>query len=227
MLKKIKNQFFFLIEGLIRNISGRLGEYIRYLYYSRRFKSCGKNIKIEHGVIFENPENITLGDDVWFLPFSMVTARPLGLLFQNRVLKKIHNEDFKHDLGEIVIGNQVSIGAYNIIQGYGGLDIKDKVTTSARVSIYSFSHYPVNEENLSEVTYANSMVKNSPVSCIESPIVIGKGAWIGLSCTVFGGTVGDLSFVSANSIVVKSIEYNSYATGNPAVRVKARFKLND
>ncbi len=42
ILQKI---IFPIIESCIRNISGGLGQRIRYQYYKRRFKSCGKNVK--------------------------------------------------------------------------------------------------------------------------------------------------------------------------------------
>lgn len=216
-----------LIESLIRNIGGKAGELIRQFYYRRRFKRCGQNLKIDVGVIFENADNISVGDNVWFLPFSIITARPKKLIMKDRLLKKVSNDKFDKEIGEIVIGNEVSIGAYNIVQGYGGLSIQDRVTTSARVSLYSFSHYPVCEEDPSKITYANSMVKSDSISCIESPIVLETGVWVGLSVSVFGGVVGKYSFISANSIVTKSLPENSYASGSPAKRIKERFKIDE
>jgi acetyltransferase-like isoleucine patch superfamily enzyme len=85
------------------------------------------------------------------------------------------------------------------------------------------SHYPIDESNRSLVTYANAMVKSNDISCIESPVVIYDGVWLGLNVIVLGGTIGKNSFVSANSIVTKSIQENSYASGSPAVKIKNRF----
>ena len=44
-----------------------------------------------------------------------------------------------------------------------------------------------------------------------------------MGVSIFGGTVKKNSFVTANSVVIGDIEENSYASGNPAVRVKERF----
>ena len=220
----IKRVLFSIIESFIRNIGGGIGQKIRYQYYKRRFKECGKNVKIDIGVVFENPENIEIGNNVWIMIYSTVIARPLDFNIKDRVEKKVKNETFeKCNTNSLKIGNEIQIGAYNIIHGFGGLVIKNRVTLSARVSIYSHSHYFRDEENKSKVTYANGMVKNAPISCIESPIVLEEGSWLGLGVSIFGGTVKENSFVTANSVVVGDIEENSYASGNPAKRIKERF----
>lgn len=164
-----------------------------------------------------------IGSDVWFLPYSILTARPVGENFENRVVKQKINTNFRHAKGSLHIGNQSSIGSYNILQGYGGLDIGDKVTTSARVNIYSFSHFPYDENNRSIVTYANAMV-DGPISCIESPIVIQDGVWLGLSVSVFGGTIHENTFVSSFSFVNTDLDKNIIAKGNPANEISKRFK---
>ena len=221
ILQKI---IFPIIESCIRNISGGIGQRIRYQYYKRRFKSCGVNVKIDEGVIFQTPENMEIGSHVWFLPFSIISARPSYTKFENKLVHKKENLSFDIEKGSIKIGNEVSIGAYNIIQGMGGIIINNKVTTSARVSIYSFSHYPFDKNDLTKVTYANSMVKSKSVSCIESPVVLKEGVWLGLNVIVFGGTVGKNCFVVTNSVVIDDLGENSYAVGNPAKKIKNRFK---
>ncbi len=65
MLKKLKIVIDDLIRTVITNISGNVGRKIRYLYYSKRFKKCGKNVLIDEGVIIQNPEWISIGNDVW------------------------------------------------------------------------------------------------------------------------------------------------------------------
>ncbi len=223
---KLNYLFTSLVESSIRNIGGPMGMRIRERYYSRRFKHCGKNLRIDINVIFENANNISVGHHVHFLPHSIITARPSKLELSNRILKVRKNKDFSHEEGELIIGNEVGIGAYNIIQGYGGLYIGNRVTTSARVSIYSFSHYFRDDRNPSLVTYSNSMIQgeaSNDISCISSPIVIEEGVWLGLNTIVFGGTIGKNTFTTTNAVVVKNIPENSYASGSPAIRIRDRF----
>ena len=84
ILKKI---IYPLIESCIRNISGGIGQRIRYQYYRRRFKSCGVNVKIDEGVIFQTPENMEIGSNVWFMSYSIITARPIGFKLDIHIIK--------------------------------------------------------------------------------------------------------------------------------------------
>ena len=228
IMKIIKIVLFSLIESAIRNISGGLGRRLRAVYYSRRFKSCGVNLTIDEGVIFHNSENITVGDNVWFNCYAMVTAGATSKPdFSGRIIKERENTGFNGEVGEIIIGDESGIGAYSTIQGLGGIKIGSRVTMSSYCKVFSFSHMPNDPSDLSKITYATSMVKDKPIACIISPVVIEDGVWLGLSVSVFGGTVGSLSFVSTNSIVIKDIPNNSYASGSPAIKIKERFHLNE
>ena len=88
----LKRFFFPLIESFLRNISGGLGRKLRYYYYRTRLGACGKNVFIDIGVIFNNPELIFIGSNVW--------------IGANCVI-----------LPGTQIGDEVTIGAGCIIQG--------------------------------------------------------------------------------------------------------------
>lgn len=223
MLKKLKIVIDDLIRTVITNISGNVGRKIRYLYYSKRFKKCGKNVLIDEGVIIQNPEWISIGNDVWIDKYSVLMAGPVKL--ENNFVKKRDNNNYKWNEGELIIGNEVHIGIYNIIQAHSGVYIGDKVTTSAGVKIYSLSNYPFNEHNPEMITYANCMVKDGIIAYISSPIVIEENVWLALNSIVLGGYIERNSFITSNSIVIHDISENSYASGNPAKRIKERFKI--
>ena len=225
MLKKIKRIFDDIIITLITNISGSTGKKIRYWYWTKRFKKCGKNVMIDEGVIIQNPEWISIGDNVWIDKYSILMAGPVKL--ENNFTKKIDNKNYKWSEGELVIGNGVHIGIYNIIQSHAGVYIGSKVTTSGGVKIYSLSNYPFDENNPEIISYANCMVINAPVLYIHSPIVIEEGVWLGLDAVVLGGVVGKNSFITSKSLVLHNISQNSYASGNPAKRIKSRFKIGE
>lgn len=212
-----------LIESLIRDISGPLGRKLRYWYWSKRFKKCGKNVLIDEGVIIQGAEWISIGNNVWIDKYCILMAGPVNL--EGQIVKRRDNKNFKWEIGELVIGDEVHIGIFNIIQAHGGVYIGNKVTTSAGVKIYSLSNYPFDENNPEVITYANCMVRNSPVAYILSPIVIEDGVWIGLNSIVLGGCIGKNSFIVSGSIVLKDIPENSYASGYPAKKIKDRFQI--
>lgn len=60
-----------------------------------------------------------------------------------------------------------------------------------------------------------------------APVVVKKGAWIGVSATLLPGTeIGDCSVISAGSTVTGIIPNDCIVTGNPAT-ITRRFSTND
>lgn len=60
-----------------------------------------------------------------------------------------------------------------------------------------------------------------------APVLIRKGAWVGVSATLLPGTeIGECSVVSAGSTVTGIIPNDSIVTGNPAT-ITRRFSTND
>ena len=222
MLVKLKRFFFDVIESVIRNISGGVGRRIRYAYYKRRFARCGHNVIIDVGVVIENPGLMEFGDNVWINSYTQLVAG-IPDNTDNRIMKVVINKDYPGKSGRLYIGSGVGVGSYNILHAFGGLFIGKNVTTSAGVKIYSFSHYYRDDSNPALITYANCMVDSDHISCITSPIVICDGVWVGINATVFGGTIGENSFIGANSVVMSELPPNSYALGQPAKRIKDRF----
>jgi len=227
-IKKMIRNFFILLDDLLRSfiiyLPGHLGRKLRYFYYKRKFKKCGKNVKIDEGVIIEGPEWISIGDNVLFDKYCLLTAGKNDLT--NKIVKIRENKDFTAKEGELIIGSGVHIGANSIIQALGGVYIGNNVTLSAGCKIYSLSNYPIDEKHPNIITYANYLVKDQKkVSYIVSPIVIEDNVWIALDCLVLGGTVGKNSFITSRSLVLYDIPQNSYASGSPAKKTKDRFKL--
>jgi len=203
-------------------VLGRKLRYLYYLYYRRKFKRCGKNVIIDEGVIIQNPEWISIGDNVWLDKYCILIAGPVKF-GRKSLIKEVENKNFIFEKGELIIGNNVHIGIGNIIQAHSGVYIGNNVTTSAGVKIYSLSNTPNFEEDFSLITYANYLA-DGYVSYIISPIVIEDGVWIALNSMILGGTIGKYSFIASNSIVYKDIPENSYASGCPAKKIKERFK---
>lgn len=208
------NIFQILIEGRIRNIGGGVGVRLRRFFYKRKFKSCGKNLRIDVGVVMEGLSYVSLGDNVWIDKNCILMAGKVDLPSDKE--KRFVNPEFLFTEGELHIGSNVHLAPGTIIQAHGGVAIGDNFTASAGCKIYSLSNDPA----LCKMgTYSNS-----DIAYLKSQIVIGENVWLGLNTIVLGGTVHKNSFVTPNSVVIKSLEENSYAGGNPAVRIKDRFK---
>jgi acetyltransferase-like isoleucine patch superfamily enzyme len=193
---------------------GGIGQRLRRIAYSPFFGELGHTVKIDIGCIFDNPANIFIGNNVWIMPRCHLTARPLNIQSLVDLNRPIYVRDSSDNRGSIIIGNEVSIGEGNIIQGYGGVSIGDRCTTSARVSIYSMSHAVRNRNKQGERSFANSMVTSSSnIPCVANEIVLHEGVWIGLNAIVFGGVLGEYAFIKANSVIMNEVSENSITDG--------------
>ena len=207
--------FHGFIEGLLRNMSGGVGRRLRYYYYKLRFNSCGINVQIDEGVFFQGPENISIGSNVWIDKYCIFIA---GKISKNaseniRQVGEINNINE----GELVIGNNAHIGINTVIQAHGGIRIGDYFTSSPGCKIYTLSN---DVKRCISGTYGEG-----EKYYIRSSILIENNVWLGINVTVLGGRVGKDSFIAPYSNVMGNIEENSFAEGNPAVKIKNRLEI--
>jgi len=216
MIKKFKELFLKLIETLIRNISGKLGVIIRREYYSRRFAECGENVRIYEGVIINGAEHMHLGSNIAIDKYCILMAGKVEVANEDEQIQYKKNENYKFKIGEFHLGSNVRIAPYSLIQAHGGVSIGDNFMASSGCKIYSFSN---------DVSQCNAETfSNKTIHHILSPIHICDNVWLGLNAIVLSGTIHKNSFIAPNSVVLKSIEENSFAVGNPAKKIKNRLK---
>jgi len=214
MRKKFLRQLYLLIETLIRNISGRIGQILRRKYYSNRFAKCGTNLRIDEEVIIQGVEDIFIGDNVWIDKYCILMAGKVNIPKEKVKIKQ--NKNYIYNDGELHIGSNVHLAPQCIIQAHSGVSIGDYFTASAGSKIYSFSN---DAKNCRYGTHSKDQI-----GYIKSPISIGKNVWIGLNSIILGGNIERNSFIAPNSVVVTSIKENSFASGNPAKKIKDRFQ---
>ncbi len=220
----MKNKIFIYIQFFLRNIPGGFGQKFRSIIYRNFFGSWGKNVKIDIGVIFDNPSNIFLGNNIWIMPYSHLTANVDIVDTQSKRPIYFKNKDYY--FGKIIISDEVSIGEYNILQGYGGIFINKYCTTSARVSIYSMSHSVSNKEAPEKLSYANSMIQISDnIPCVSNSIELSEGVWLGYNSVIFSGKIGKYVFIKSFSVVNNDIE--DYLIYNDGTSKKFRYLNNE
>jgi acetyltransferase-like isoleucine patch superfamily enzyme len=226
MFKKV---FSTIVEWQIRSIPGGIGQRIRYAYYKRRLGGCGKNVRIEEWVIFQNPENIFIGDDVWIFSHSVLTApnsRDVELN-DNKHVMQVASDEADASVHCLRIGNEVQIGLYSVLNGVGGLEIGDCVTLSANVAIYSATHVAYSPADRMARVGANGMVRSLPVFSKQRAIRIGDGVWLGLSVCVICAEIGRDAFIHSGAVVASDVAPNTVAAGNPVVSLRKRYVVAD
>lgn len=214
---KLLNQLFLLVESLIRNISGRLGQKLRKFYYSKRSKNCGKNLLIDEGVIIQGIKDISFGDNVWIDKYCILMAGIIAIDEKKCIFKQ---QELKVEEGVIKIANNVHLGIGTIIQGHGGVNIGNFFTSSAGTKIYSLS-------NDNTKSFNGTIGNNQNIFFIKSKVFIEDNVWVGLNSIILSGFIGKNSFIAPNSLIIANIKENSFMSGNPAKRIKDRFSEYD
>ena len=119
---------------------------------------------------------------------------------------------------QMIIGDDVSIGPYSLILLDGSIGSH---------TIISFGVYIVGRSDHKFDKPGKLIRENEsfPVTDGKSSITIGKDVWIGAGAILLSGIIiGDGSIIAAGSVVTKNVEACSVVAGNPAQRVKNRFK---
>ena len=219
MMDRLKKIIFSLIESLIRDISGSVGRKIRYLYYKHRFAQCGKNVIIDEGVIFENPEKMYFGNNVWIDKYCILIAGERKV--SSEISKEKRNKNYKFQEGELHREDNVHIAPMCILQAHGGIYIGRNSGLSSGVKIYSLSNLPANPKKKSEVVHFSPLGKPF---YLKGAVVIENNVGIALNSIILPGvTIHKDSFVAPNSVVLTDVSENSFVQGNPARKVKNRF----
>jgi len=213
----LKNIFLFFLIYL----PGAGGNWLRYQFYKRRFKSCGKNVIVDVGVIINGAEYITVGDNVYLDKYCVIYAGKSNI----GKIKRKQNTAYQYDEGELIIGSNIHITQFCIIMAYGGVYIGDNCGLSAGTKIYSLSNLPYDPENRSKVV---SIMPLNQAPFIMSPVCLEENVWVGLDCLVMPGVhIGKDSFVVSKSLVMGMFPANSYISGQPAKRIRKRFLTTD
>jgi len=129
----------------------------------------------------------------------------------NETLSTLNNFNIFRGKEFIIMGKDVWIGYYTLIDGSGGLKIGNKVSISSGVHIYTHDSSKYRAYNLKKDPINGTHIKRSPVK-------IGNNVQIGANSIITKGvTIGNNVIVGALTLVNKDIPDNSFVTGNPMV----------
>jgi len=200
---------------------GSFGFKVRYLYYRKRFKKCGKNVIIDLGVTIEGAELISVGDNVHIDKYCVIST---GKTLNGKIQRKF-NPSFNGEDGEIIIGNDVHIVQFCILMGYGGIEIGNNCVLSSGCKIYSLTNIAYDIEDKEKVI---SIMPYSQAPFLLSAVFLDDNNWLGLNTIVMPSvSIGKNSFSVSNSIIMNGFVDNSYISGNPAKCVRQRFKKKE
>jgi acetyltransferase-like isoleucine patch superfamily enzyme len=229
----IQKSIFTKIKSEIENLlfvypltmlPGSVGKRLRYIYWKQHLKEIGKNVFIDIGVQFVNPEYITIKDNVWIDKYVILIAGPPQ--GQRNGIRK-ENHFFSLQEGELYIGQNVHIAPHCVIQAHGGVWLGNNLTVASGCRIYSLSHH---YRNLSDTTDPTEFLFTSLKDLdsqylISGAVVMCNATALGLNSIILpGATIHEGSWVACMSVVTKDIPAGVIAGGNPAAAVKKKFQ---
>lgn len=185
-------------------------------YYKRVLRHMGKNVRIGAGVKIENPELISLGDNVQICDGATLIARPGTeiVIGNNTVINDRVYLDTEHKGGYIHVENDVYIGTGTTLFGHLGLEIGDHVLMAQNITLTPYSH-KFDDPDVNIIKQGGHSKK----------VVIGRDSYIGMGvCIMYSGDIGEGSVIAAGAVVVKPIPPYSVAVGCPARVIKKREK---
>lgn len=140
-------------------------------------------------------------------------SQEINTVFSELIGKKVDDTffiipPFYSDYGEnISIGKNVFVNHACTFMDRGSITIEDNVLIGPKVNLITTNH-PINPAERR--------------ATISQPIVIKKGAWIGVGATILPGvTVGENSIVAAGAVVSKDVPDNTIVGGIPAKVIKS------
>ena len=190
-----------VFDAVLVYLPGESGIILRRLVYSRRFRSCGKNLRVGCNVKISGFNMIDVGDDVELKDDATILTGPARTReIENRLFLEV--SDYSHfSRGRVVIGDYTRISFGALVLGFGGVKIGKKcaVGIGAKV-ITETTHYAGPK---SDFLYKPSGIAPPKEHFFFRGIVtLEDGATIAANAIAFpGSTVGKDSWVLANSVV--------------------------
>lgn len=196
-----------LLLLFVVNLPGKFGNKLRTIYYKKKLRTFGKNIFIDTNVYFAGYQNIEIMDNVW--------------IGKNCIIDAFNDKSYK-----LVIEENSRIQSNSSIYANHGTRIEKNTSIAEGVKIFSSTHVPNDRKDLSKIVKFNHADKYNNSPNLGREIIIGENSFIGLNSIILPGVIlGKNSFVGINSVVYSKFKENSYIMGNPARRIKDRFKL--
>lgn len=186
------------LSTILCYLPGRLGRFLRYRIYKRRFKGCGEKVYIPETVFFKGYENIELGEKIWFSPYNSVFAESIT------------------DEASIKIGNNILFNRNVMVNAdvKGEVMIEDNVIMGPNVVIRASGH-----------RYENIDLPIRKQGHHSGRIIIKAGTWIGANAVILPNvTVGKEAIVAAGAVVTKDVNDFDIVGGAPAKKIGSRLK---
>ncbi|MDH5401088.1 MAG: acyltransferase [Candidatus Heimdallarchaeota archaeon] len=208
-----------LVGASIKNIDGPIGDRLRWYYWRLNGAKLSWNVRIDTNVSIVNPKYLVVGSNTWIDKNVVLILGPPNL---KRVHKILSN---KISFGSLIIQDNCHISTNVLIQAHGGVFVGESSGIASNSCIYSLSHHYRNlDDSDNKYNYKYSpMVLNEQQYLVIGSVILNKNCGIGVGCSIMPGVeIGENSWITINSYVIKNVPSNTIASGSPINILKAR-----
>jgi len=214
--------FFGVVETIIRNLTGPIGNRLRYYYWRWRMRHVGSSVTFGIGLRIANPQFISIGDDSHIDDgVTLVAGPPTG---SRSYLSRRANHQMAVEEGVLAIGCRSHVCSDALLQAHGGMNVGNYVGIASGARLYSLSHHYRDISGRAPATVMFKFSNRSPEAeqaLISSPVVLQDNSAVGTNSVVLPGvTIGAGAWVGALSLVVKDVPERTLALGVPATIIK-------
>ena len=193
---------------------GAAGVFLRQKFYPWFLGSCGRGVAFSRNVTLRCPKRLfvdagTLIDEhVCFDIKSAEASIRLGA--RNQIAQGVRFETGYE--GHVTLGDDCFVGAYTILNGFGGIDIGNNALIAGHCHIVSGDH-----------EYGDLSLPMNQQPITGKGIVIEDDVWLGAGAKILDGVrIGQGSIVSAGAVVNRDVAPYSIVGGIPAKLIKRR-----
>jgi acetyltransferase-like isoleucine patch superfamily enzyme len=209
----------------IDGLHGPLGERLRRGFWRHRLRHLGRNVRIEPGAHFHNPQFISIADNAFIDRDVIIIAGPGGAGRER--IRRTPGRELDCEPGVVEIGRNVHIGPFCVISGIGGgVRIGNDCSVTSGSKVYALvNHYKSQRDPAARDIAFTSRAEPGRQCLIEGPVVIGDRTGVALNCCVMPGVaIGNDCFVAIGSVVLSGdFPDNSMIAGHPARRTGSRY----
>jgi galactoside O-acetyltransferase len=144
---------------------------------------------------------VFIGANTWIDAYVMILAGPAD---RDRGSYNRKKEVDGVAEGEVRIGENCHIAPFTVLQGHGGILIKNDCGVASGCKIYSLSHHyngtgPATDDRIYKFT---PMAGKQEQSLISSPVIMENSTALGLNSVLLPGThIGEGAWIGSGSVV--------------------------
>lgn len=195
----------------VRQLPGPLGIALRRRHWRRRLGALGEGVRIDEGVTIVNPRHVFIGSGCWIATGAFIGAGPAST--EDREIIRRSNDAYGGEEGEVHLSDDVYLAPGCLLNGHGGIEIRENSAVGPAAHIYSSSHHYRSADGEPGRATAPAGMRRTPRAdfggqvLIVAPVVIKEESFAAAHSVVLPGvTMGPSTWLGPGAVARSSLE---------------------